>query len=312
MSDFTPAYLKAKESGLLDRRAEEARALLEGCAVCPRKCGVNRLAGETGVCKTGENAEVSSYSPHFGEEAPLVGKNGSGTIFFTHCNLMCNFCQNFDISHLGDGAEATPGRLAAVMLALQEQGCHNINFVTPTHVTPQILAALSIAVENGLDVPLVYNCGGYERVETLRLLDGIVDIYMPDFKFQDKEPAEQTCCAPDYPETARAALLEMHRQVGDLTIDKRGIAVRGLLVRHLVMPGGMAGTREAMRFIAQRISKNTYVNVMPQYRPCGRAAETPGLNRMITAGEFETALKLAREEGVTRLDERPHRAFRLW
>jgi putative pyruvate formate lyase activating enzyme len=247
---------------------------------------------------------VSSYSPHFGEEDPLVGNGGSGTIFFTHCNLLCLFCQNYEISHLGEGREVSPDRLAGVMLHLQEQGCHNINFVSPSHVVPQILVALPMAIEGGLKVPLVYNTGGYDSLETLRLLEGVFDLYMPDLKFMDGEVSQRYCRAKDYPERARAAIREMHRQVGDLALDARSIAQGGVLVRHLVLPGGMAGTREAMRFLAREVSPDTYVNVMAQYHPCGDAREHPPLNRRITGKEYEEALKIALEEGIHRLDQR--------
>jgi putative pyruvate formate lyase activating enzyme len=259
---------------------------------------------EKGFCRTGLGAVVSSYSPHFGEEEPLVGVGGSGTIFFTHCNLLCLFCQNYEISHLGEGHEVLPNRLAEMMLHLQELGCHNINFVSPSHVVAQILAALPKAIEGGLKVPLVYNTGGYDSVETLKLLDGIFDIYMPDLKFMDGEAAHRYCRARDYPERAQAAIREMHRQVGDLALDHRGIAERGLLIRHLVLPGGLAGTREAMRFLARDISPNIYVNIMAQYRPCGEAMSYPPLNRRVSSKEYEEALQLAREEGIHRLDQR--------
>ncbi len=307
MSIFKPAYIKAFEKGLLKDRAAKAAGLLRACMLCPRKCGVDRLAGETGFCKTGKRAWVSSYSPHFGEEAPLVGTHGSGTIFFTHCNLLCLFCQNFDISHQGNGQAVTENELASLMLALQNQGCHNINFVTPSHVVPQILAALEIAVEHGLNVPLVFNSGGYDRVATLKLLDGVVDIYMPDFKFWDSQVAEDSCQAADYPEVARRALAEMHRQVGDLQIDENGIGRRGLLIRHLVLPRGLAGTREVMRFIARSLSPLSYVNVMSQYRPCGRAAEVKGLESHLSVEDYRMAVKAATEEGITRLDQPQHR-----
>jgi putative pyruvate formate lyase activating enzyme len=254
---------------------------------------------------------VSSFNAHFGEEAPLVGANGSGTIFFTHCNLLCLFCQNFEISHQGIGEEVSDEQLAGVMLALQRQGCQNINFVTPSHVVPAILAALELAVPAGLNIPLVYNSGGYDRAETLKLLEGVVDIYMPDFKFWDPEIAQKACKAPDYPEVARQALLEMHRQVGDLELDERGIARRGLLVRHLVMPGGAAGTQQVMRFIAREISPQTYVNVMSQYRPCGRADEVPGLGTALSAEEYRRAVRETIAEGITRLDQRQV-LFRRW
>lgn len=262
------------------------------------------------MCQTGRQAMVSSYSPHYGEEDPLVGRSGSGTIFFTHCNLRCLFCQNYDISHEGHGAKTTARELAEMMLFLQRRGCHNINFVTPTHTVPQILEALPDAIEQGLRVPLVYNCGGYEEVETLQLLDGIFDIYMPDFKFWNPQVSDRFCSAPDYPEKARSALREMHAQVGDLVIDESGIAQRGLLVRHLVMPRGLSGTREIMRFLATEISENTYVNVMNQYRPCGEAHRFPDISRSITAGEYREAVQMAQEEGIRRLDER--RLLRLF
>lgn len=306
---FEPAYLPSFRSGLLHRKAEQARERLSACTLCPRRCGADRLAGETGVCRTGRLAWISSFNPHFGEETPLVGTHGSGTVFFTHCNLLCLFCQNFDISHQGIGQEITDDQLAAIMLALQQQDCHNINLVTPSHVVPQILAALDIAASRGLKVPLVYNSGGYDLPETLELLDGVIDIYMPDFKFWDSEIARKTSDAADYPEVARLALKEMHRQVGDLEISADGIACRGLLVRHLVLPGGMAHTRHVMRFIAREISPRTYVNVMPQYRPCGRAQEVPGLAAALTPVEYRCAVNEAMEEGITRLD-RPHRFLR--
>ncbi len=302
MQSFEPCYIKTYKEGLLKKRIEKAWNILKACNLCPRRCGVNRLSGQTGLCKTGEKAYVSSYNPHFGEESPLVGKNGSGTIFFTYCNLLCIFCQNYDISHEGHGEEITCEQLAGMMLFLQNFGCHNINFVTPSHVVPQILSALEIAIKNGLCIPLVYNTGGYDRVETLKLLEGIFDIYMPDFKFWDPKVAELTCKAQDYPEIARNAILEMHRQVGDLVIDKSGLARRGLLIRHLVLPHGLAGTRQVMRFIAQKVSSNSYVNIMPQYRPCGMAYEVKELSRMLLPKEYKTALREAKEEGITRLD----------
>ncbi|MBE9545365.1 MAG: radical SAM protein [Proteobacteria bacterium] len=303
-----PSYIRAYEKGLLKKKKAKASSLLKSCTLCPRKCGIDRLAGETGFCNTGKLSWVSSYSPHFGEEAPLVGTHGSGTIFFTHCNLLCLFCQNFDISHQGVGQEVTNNELAGIMLALQNQGCHNINFVTPSHVVPQILAAVEVAVEHGLDVPLVFNSGGYDRVATLKLLDGVFDIYMPDFKFWDSQAAENSCQAGDYPEVARKALAEMHRQVGDLQIDDAGIARRGVLIRHLVLPGDLAGTREVMRFIAQKISPASYVNVMSQYRPCGRAAEVNGLESQLSPQDYKNAVRAAKEEGITRLDQ-PCRRF---
>jgi len=297
-----PSYITIHEKGQLEERIKKALSLLEKCTVCPRACKVNRLKGETKVCKTGRYAVVSSIGPHFGEEMPLVGRRGSGTIFFTHCNLGCLFCQNYDISHLGHGVEVAPKMLAEMMLRLQGMGCHNINFVTPTHVTPMILEALPHAIEGGLKVPLVYNCGGYESVDTLKLLDGIVDIYMPDIKYTGSEPARAFSNAKDYPEKVKAALKEMHRQVGALVLDNKGIAVRGLLVRHLVLPGGLAGTEEAMRFLADDLSPDTYVNVMDQYRPCYEAFRHPPLDRGITIEEYQEALLTARGAGLYRLD----------
>jgi putative pyruvate formate lyase activating enzyme len=285
--------------------------MMRSCTLCPRKCKVDRLAGETGVCRTGEQAYVSSFNAHFGEEAPLVGRHGSGTIFFTHCNLLCLFCQNFDISHQGYGAEVSGEQLASIMLRLQNAGCHNINFVTPSHVVPQILRAVEIAAGAGLSVPLVYNSGGYDSIPTLKLLDGVVDIYMPDFKFWDPEVAKKTCDAEDYPKTARQALKEMHRQVGDLVTDEAGVARRGVLLRHLVLPHGLAGTRQVMRFIAKEISINTYVNIMPQYQPCGRANAITELSQHLAQKDFNMALEEAMEEGIERLDSRRHK-FVLW
>jgi putative pyruvate formate lyase activating enzyme len=308
MKPFEPAYLHTFDNGDLRAKIKKARQLLNPCALCPRKCRVDRLSGETGVCQTAAHSWISSYNPHFGEESPLVGSHGSGTIFFTHCNLMCLFCQNFDISHQGHGQEASDEQLAAIMLALQQQGCHNINFVTPSHVVPQILAALEIAIQNGLNVPLVYNSGGYDRPATLRLLEGVFDIYMPDFKFWDRALAEKACQAGDYAQIACRALREMHRQVGDLVTDDAGIAQRGLIIRHLVLPGGVAGTRQIMRFIAREISTRSYVNIMAQYRPCGRAAEIKELNTFLSPEDYRRALQDAAEAGITRLDQ-PRRRF---
>jgi putative pyruvate formate lyase activating enzyme len=308
MAFFEPSYIGTFEKGLLKEKIHKAYSQLKSCFLCPRKCGVDRLSGETGICNTAKLAWVSSYNSHFGEEDPLVGSHGSGTIFFTHCNLLCLFCQNFDISHQGCGQEVSNDELAAIMLDLQNQGCHNINFVTPSHVVPQILSAVEIAIPNGLCVPLVFNTGSYDRVSTLKLLEGVFDIYMPDFKFWDPQIAEDACQAPDYPEVARKALLEMHRQVGDLLLDEAGLARRGLVIRHLVLPDGLAGTREIMRFIAQHLSRDSYVNIMSQYRPCGRAAEVKGLKSQLAAKDYQMAVQVAKEEGLTRLD-RPRRLF---
>ena len=299
---FQPGYIKLYKSGELKKRVEKTVNLMKQCQICPRRCKVNRLENEKGICKVGRLPMVSSYNPHFGEESPLVGTQGSGTIFLTSCNLGCIFCQNYDISHLGEGYEISIERFAKMMIELQNIGCHNINFVTPTHVVPQILEALPIAVEMGLKIPLVYNTGGYDIIETLMIIEGIFDIYMPDFKFTDSDIANRFCKARDYPEVATKAIKEMHRQVGDLVINNHGIAERGLIVRHLIMPNELAGTRKVMHFLANEISKNTYVNIMDQYHPCGLAHKYPEINRRITTEEFSNAINIAREEGLTRLD----------
>jgi putative pyruvate formate lyase activating enzyme len=299
---FRAAYRNAYESGELLARAAELLGGLESCELCPRRCGVNRLRGEKGFCRTGRLAAVSSYGPHFGEERPLVGEGGSGTIFFTHCNLRCCFCQNYEISHLGQGVEVRAEGLARLMVGLQEQGCHNVNLVSPSHVVAQIVEALPLAVEAGLRVPLVYNTGGYDLPRALRALEGIVDIYMPDFKVSRPEAARDLAEAPDYPEVARDALREMHRQVGDLAVGPDGLALRGLLVRHLVLPGGLAGTGECLGWIATHLSQDTYVNVMDQYRPCGTARRDSRLSHGITPEEFREAVGEARRLGLNRLD----------
>lgn len=302
--DFKPAYLKTCGQKGFEERIKKAFQVLEKCTLCPRNCEVNRLEGEKGVCRAGYLPEVSSYSPHFGEERPLVGHHGSGTIFMTHCNLRCIFCQNYSISHLGEGHEVSFERLAKMMIELQLLGCHNINFVSPTHYVPQILKAIPLAVKKGLSVPLVYNTGGYDPLEMLKLLDGVIDIYMPDFKYSQEGPAKECSDAPDYPERARIAFKEMQRQVGDLVLDERGIALRGLLVRHLVLPQGLAGTKEVMHFLASEISKNVYVNIMDQYYPCGKIHHQSALSRRITKHEYQEALDAAEKEGITRLDKR--------
>ncbi len=295
-------YLELYRSGKLRDRVDAALCLLESCSVCPRNCGVNRLAGEPGPCRTPREAIVSSYGPHFGEEAPLVGRHGSGTIFFANCNLRCVFCQNYTISQLGEGRRASKEELAYIMLNLQAEGCHNINLVSPTHVVPQILEALEIAVESGLRVPLVYNSGGYDSVDTLKILEGIVDIYMPDMKYEDEKIARDLSGIDNYPAVNKAAVKEMHRQTGDLQLDKDGVAEKGLLVRHLVLPHGLAGTEGIVNFLAKDISRNTYLNIMAQYRPCYKAAQIPGLERRISSAEFHEALSLARQAGLNRLD----------
>jgi putative pyruvate formate lyase activating enzyme len=296
-----PAYLKLPPGELL-RRGEAAGAILKNCTLCPHNCMVDRTAGDKGFCRTGSAAIVSSWGPHHGEERPLVARFGSGTIFFTGCNLGCIFCQNWTISHGNEGREMTHDRLASVMLELKKSGCHNINLVTPTHQVPAILRALSMAAAKGLDLPLVYNCGGYESIDTLRLLDGIVDIYMPDIKYMDTGTAFRYSGAKDYPEVVRAALHEMHRQTGDMVIDENGAATRGLLVRHLVLPGELAGTDEVMSFLSREISAETYVNIMDQYHPCFHAHENPPLGRRITRDEYRAAVGSARRAGLKRLD----------
>lgn len=298
---FVAAYLKLSRKER-QGKIDQSREILKSCTLCPRTCKVDRTAGETGFCRTGDKPSVSSWNPHFGEEAPLVGQHGSGTIFFTHCNLGCLFCQNWTISHGDEGAEISFDALAGLMLNLQNSyGCHNINFVTPTHQVPMILQSLETAIDKGLNVPLVYNCGGYESLYTIQLLEGIIDIYMPDFKFANSEIANNCTGAKDYPAAARAAINEMHRQVGDLVTDSNGIAQRGLLVRHLVLPGGLAGTEEVARFLAEEISPDTYTNIMAQYYPCYKAVEHPSLDRRLTNEEFRKAVREAKEAGLKRL-----------
>lgn len=317
--EFEPAYLALHRSGELRARAAEAVAGLADCHVCPRDCGVDRLADKTAVCHTGRYARVASYAPHHGEEDCLRGWRGSGTIFFSFCNLRCVFCQNYDISQAGGGREMGPEELARVMLRLQREGCHNINFVTPEHVVPQVLEALVVAVEAGLRLPIVYNTSAYDSLESLRLLDGVVDIYMPDFKMWDERLALRYLKAADYPKIARAVLKEMHRQVGPLAFDEQGLAKRGVLVRHLIMPGGVAGTPEIMRFLAEELSPDTYVNLMDQYYPAGkvgrRAGRLPGyaeIDRRITSQEMVEALAAAKAAGLWRLDQRVGRRVLPW
>lgn len=304
MNSDEPCYIQTWKQGQLEKKVQQAAAILQSCTLCPRKCRVNRQAGEKGICRTTDQAMVYGYHAHFGEEAPLVGRYGSGTIFFTHCNLKCNFCQNFEISHKGVGKPVSDMELADMMLELQKEGCLNINFVTPSHVVPQILSAVQLAAERGLTLPLVYNSSAYDDVETLRILDGVVDIYMPDFKFWDPRISDVTCGAPDYPDAARKAIVEMHRQVGDLVMDASGLAKRGLLIRHLVMPDGLGETLEIMKFIATIISVKTYVNVMPQYHPSGDIGSMKSLHRQITPKEHARALQYALEAGLTRIDKR--------
>lgn len=300
------SYRRLLEAGQLTQRVAAARERLRRCHVCPRHCEVNRLEDERGFCLVGGRPFVSSYGPHFGEEEPLRGRHGSGTIFFGSCNLRCVYCQNYEISQLREGTDVSPLELADMMLDLQDRGCHNINLVTPSHQVPQILEGLLVAAERGLRIPLVYNTSSYDELETLRLLDGIVDLYLPDFKYSDDAVALRYSKVESYPAVAKAALKEMHRQVGELVLDEQGLAVRGVLVRHLVLPGGLAGTAEVMRFLAEELSTDTYVNIMDQYRPCYQAFHHPPLNRGITAEEFEEAVSLAKVHGLRRLHhERP-------
>jgi len=294
------SYIELYERGILRKRAEELNKLLEKCRLCPRKCLVNRLQDEKGFCGAGRRVVVSSWNLHFGEEPPISGYHGSGTIFFTHCNLRCCFCQNYPISQLGNGQEVEISELARMMVRLQKLGAHNINFVTPTHFVPQIVEALGIAIEEGLKIPLVYNSGGYDAEETLQLLDGIVDIYMPDAKYSTPQSGRTYSKAADYFEVNKKALLEMHHQVGDLEMDKEGIAKRGLLIRHLVMPQDVVGSRKVLEFIARNISKNTYMSIMAQYHPAHLAFEFPEISRRIYKREYDAVLKMADELGLER------------
>jgi putative pyruvate formate lyase activating enzyme len=311
--DFEPAYLALHRSGELKERAKEAVESLIECRVCPRDCGIDRMADKTAACKTGRYALVSSHFPHLGEEDPLRGWRGSGTIFFTQCNLRCVFCQNFDISQTPSGVETPPTRLAEMMLELQVMGCHNINFVTPEHVVPQVLEALVIAVEAGLRLPIVYNTSAYDSMHSMRLMNGVVDIYMPDFKIWDNQKSLTYLKAKDYPKSARRAIKEMHRQVGPLKVDEKGIAKRGVLLRHLVMPGDAAGTAKIMQWLAEKCSPDTYVNVMGQYYPSGKVNRNKysEINRRVRAHEMEAAYKAAKAVGLWRFDERRRVVLRL-
>ena len=305
---FRPAYLDLLESGELDGRVERALEELRDCRVCPRDCEIDRLADEVGVCRSGRHARVASFFPHFGEEDCLRGWNGSGTIFFAWCNLRCVFCQNYDISQRPAGEVAGPEDIAAMALHLQAQGCHNINFVTPEHVAPQVIEAVAVAARRGLRLPIVYNTSAYDSLRSLQLLDGIVDIYLPDFKLWSRAAAKRLLLAPDYPEVARAAIREMHRQVGDLQLDERGLARRGLLVRHLVMPGLLDESREIFAWLARELGPATYLNLMGQYYPAGKVTDQPekyaDIARRPAPGELQTAFELAAGAGIRRFDER--------
>jgi putative pyruvate formate lyase activating enzyme len=296
---FEPGYLRLEREGRLERVERELWRLYDRCTLCPRKSKKKRSWGEVGECKTTSRMRVASAAPHFGEEKPLVGRRGSGTIFFSFCNLLCCFCQNWEIAHRGDGTLVSEEQLADVMLALQRQGCHNINLVTPTHVTPGIVRALRIAIRKGLRLPLVYNTGGYDSLDVIRLLDGVVDIYMPDFKFQDaKIAATYLRKCTNYPQVAAAVIKEMHRQVGLLKVDERGVARRGLILRHLVMPNNLAGTDRFVKWVARELSPRTFVNLMDQYHPAHRAFRHPEIARRLTAAEWAQATEWAIEAGL--------------
>ncbi len=300
--DFEPAYLRLERTGELAKRAQELYSIYRACRLCPRACGVNRLKGEKGVCSSTSRAKVYSSHPHFGEERPLVGRGGSGTIFFSNCNLLCVFCQNWEINHRGDGSYVSDDQIGRLMIDLQGIGCRNINLVTPTHIVPNIVQGLRSAVARGLRIPIVYNCGGYEPVEILKLLDGIVDIYLPDYKYTDGRMSEKySSGARDYPEVAAVAIEEMHRQVEELVVDENGVALRGLIIRHLVLPQNIAGTDKFVRFVANKLTPSTYVNIMAQYRPEHLAHKYPELSRRLTRTEYQQALGWARAAGLTRI-----------
>jgi putative pyruvate formate lyase activating enzyme len=288
-----PTYVNMLENGSLQRRAEQLMEKLRKCELCPHQCRVNRMERDAGFCRAGKEAEISGYGPHFGEEPPLVGRFGSGTVFFCHCTLGCVFCQNWDISH-GEGDKVSPAKLADIMLELQQQKCHNINLVSPSHYVSQIVAAVAIAAARGLRLPIVYNSSGYESLETLQHLEGIVDIYMPDFKYADPAVGQRLSKVKEYWQIAKDAVKEMHRQVGDLTVDKHGIALKGLIIRHLVLPGKLAGTEKVMHFIAEEISPLSYINIMDQYHPEFQACNFPELNRRINRTEFREAIDIAK------------------
>ena len=303
-ADFEPAYLKLHQSGELEKRADELWAIMKSCRLCPRRCGVNRLKGMSGVCRApGTELVISSFHPHFGEERPLVGRGGSGTIFFSHCNLRCAFCQNFEIALLGRGDERSIDEFARMMLALQEIGCHNINLVTPTHYSAHILKAIDVAAGRGLRLPIVYNTSGWERREIVEMLDGIVDIYLPDYKYWDSDmSAKYSAEAGSYPEVTGKAILEMHRQVGVAKPAQDGIMQRGLMIRHLVMPNNTGGSENVMEWIAGNLPKDTYVNIMAQYTPVYKAYDYPEISRRVTRDEYVKVVTKAKELGLTNLD----------
>lgn len=301
-SNRNPVYIKLLENGELEVRAQLAAQHLKNCDVCPLECHVNRMKGELGICKTGEFAQVSSYFAHHGEESPISGRRGSGTIFFARCNMRCVYCQNADISQLSTGREVTAEMLGTMMLELQSRGCHNINFVSPSHIVPQILAGVHLAAQRGLNIPLVYNTGGYDSLEMLSLLDGVFDIYMPDMKYGDNETAWKYSRVKDYHEVNQGAVLEMQRQVGDLKLDEQGVAYKGLLIRHLVLPNQLASSEKILKFLAEKVSKNVYLNIMAQYHPAYRACDFPELNRRIRPEEYHEVIDFAKKLGLERLD----------
>jgi putative pyruvate formate lyase activating enzyme len=302
-TDFEPAYLALHKSGELRRRGEVLWNIMESCRLCPRQCGVNRLDGNKGFCQASSDLVIASHHPHFGEEKPLVGRGGSGTVFFSNCGLRCVFCINWDISWGGRGQVRTIDDLADMMLDLQKQGCHNINVVTPTHYSAHIVLALDKAAARGLNLPVVYNTCGWERPEILKILDGIVDIYLPDFKYADgKMAAKYSSLAETYPEVTQAGLLEMHRQVGVAKVAEDGLIHRGLMIRHLVMPNRVGGTKQVLEWIGENLPKDTYVNVMSQYRPMHKAFDYPEIARRITREEYAEAVRWAEEAGLTNLD----------
>jgi putative pyruvate formate lyase activating enzyme len=300
---FKPAYLRTEREGRLAKLESELWEIFQSCRLCPRKCNVNRLKGEIGFCSSTSRLKLASFGPHFGEERPLVGTGGSGTIFFSNCNLLCCFCQNWEINHRGDGRFISHDDLAGMMLSLQQRGCHNINLVTPTHVVPHIVKALRLAIRKGLILPLVYNNGGYDSIEVIRMLDGVVDIYLPDFKYQDGAlSAKYSSGALNYPEIAAETIKEMHRQVGELQVDSKGVARRGLIIRHLVMPGNIAGTDRFVQWVAKELTATTRVNLMAQYRPEHKAFDYPEISRPITAQEWEQARSWANAAGLSHID----------
>jgi putative pyruvate formate lyase activating enzyme len=296
-----PSYIALYRTGELQRRIAGLERLLGSCTLCPRDCRVNRLGGELGLCRAGNQLMLAAAFPHFGEERPLSGHGGSGAIFISWCNLLCQFCQSWEVNHRGEGVPVGVRELAGIMFDLQSRGCHNINFVTPTHYAPQLIAALPWAIAQGFHLPLVYNCGGYESLEVIQLLDGIVDIYLPDIKCLDPHASDRYLDgAADYPEVVRTVLKEMHRQVGELVLDEHGIAQRGLIVRHLVMPGLTKDSRAILRFIADELSPQTYVNIMDQYRPCFQAGRSPEIARRTTPAEYGSVVEMAHRLGLHR------------